>query len=67
VHEFFATHYPDLPIVERASDGSRRALVVRKHGAPRASDSEPSGYELALDELIDLYRINAVPVDLATL
>jgi glycosyltransferase involved in cell wall biosynthesis len=71
VHEFFGLHYPDLPLLESADGASRkgsgRALVVRKHGPPSVEDGATPGYELALDRLLDMYRINAAPIDLTDL
>jgi glycosyltransferase involved in cell wall biosynthesis len=59
LHDFFRTHYPDLPVVDPDA-ADERAVVVRKHG-------EPDGYAFALDRLLDIYRINALPIDLAPL
>jgi hypothetical protein len=70
-HEFFGLHYPDLALLDPpasgAGDATARPLVVRKHEASAADTAASSGYELALDRLLDTYRINAVPIDLATL
>jgi glycosyltransferase involved in cell wall biosynthesis len=70
VHDFFGLHYPDLTLLESpdaaSRDGNARPLVVRKHGSPPVEDAA-SGYELSLDRLLDMYRINAAPIDLAAL
>jgi len=40
---------------------------VRKHGPPSVEDGATPGYELALDRLLDMYRVNAAPIDLTDL
>jgi hypothetical protein len=67
VHDLFRLLHPDLTLLESPADGTAdaRPLVVRKYASP-ASEGAP-GYELALERLLDMYRINTVPLDLAEL
>ncbi len=69
VHDFFRAHYPDVALVgaagDVAHDTSFRPLVVSRDGPSAAA--EPTGYRLALDRLLDTYRVNTVRVDLAGL
>jgi glycosyltransferase involved in cell wall biosynthesis len=71
VQDFFGLHYPDLALLESADavswEGSGRPLVVRKHGSPSVEAAASSGYELSLERLLDLYRINAASIDLTGL
>jgi glycosyltransferase involved in cell wall biosynthesis len=69
VHDLFRLLYPDLTLLDSPGDGSRngdtRPLVVRKYASP--SSEGGAGYELSLERLLELYRINTVPLDLGEL
>jgi len=65
VQDFFRAHYPDLPLVEPGAPGAgTRPVIVRKHDAP---DGAAPGDTLALDRLLDTYRVNTIAIDLAQL
>jgi hypothetical protein len=75
VHDFFAQHYPGVPIVESSPEvmmgaGPERPLIVDKFESE--SQDEPNApehaqYRVALDRLLDCYRVNPVSVDLSNL
>jgi hypothetical protein len=67
VHDLFRLLYPDLTLLDApaAGAGDARPLIVRKHAASTSEGA--SGYELSLDRVLDQYRINAAPLDLAEL
>jgi hypothetical protein len=67
IHDLFRLLYPDLTLLDSraAGSGDTRPLVVRKYASP-TSEGAP-GYELSLERVLDMYRINATPLDLAAL
>ena len=71
VFDFFATHYPDVPIhgAGTAGNDAAKALIVHRDDRTLAADASAgaSRHVLVLERLIDLYRISRGNVDVGEL